>query len=241
MNTDPAALKQLLALQKIDTESMQIAHKIANLPAAKVRNDAEKKLSELQDELVLVRVAAADMQSKLNASEGEVSKVRQRAELQQQRMNAAGVSAKEVQAISHELQALHRFQRELEDQELADMEEMETAAKRVQVRTDQVTAAEAELSQAIAQQEQEQAVLADQQKDIADRIESARDDLPADLLEHYDDLKQDLGIAVAAYVGGRCSGCGLELTVAENARLKTIPDEEVAHCSECGRILVRGV
>ena len=55
----------------------------------------------------------------------------------------------------------------------------------------------------------------------------------------YDKLRGGMGgIAIARMIGGQCGGCHLGLSAMEVARLRKLPDGEIAHCEECGRILV---
>ena len=62
---------------------------------------------------------------------------------------------------------------------------------------------------------------------------------PADLLAEYASLRGGAGgIGVSRLVGSQCGGCHLTLSAMEVARLRKLPDGEIAHCDECGRILV---
>jgi predicted nucleic acid-binding Zn-ribbon protein len=60
------------------------------------------------------------------------------------------------------------------------------------------------------------------------------------LVSEYERLRAGLGgIGVARLEGGRCLGCQLMLSAVERDRLKGLPPDEVVHCEECGRLLVR--
>ena len=43
---------------------------------------------------------------------------------------------------------------------------------------------------------------------------------------------------MARLSGNRCEGCHLTMAAAEVERIKRSGPDEVAHCEECGRILV---
>ncbi|MEZ5140978.1 MAG: C4-type zinc ribbon domain-containing protein [Acidimicrobiales bacterium] len=46
------------------------------------------------------------------------------------------------------------------------------------------------------------------------------------------------GVAVARLHGGACGGCHLQLPAAEVDRIKHLPEDQLATCEECGRLLV---
>ena len=56
----------------------------------------------------------------------------------------------------------------------------------------------------------------------------------------YEKLRVDNGgVGAAELEGARCSGCRLEQTPMELARIAAAPADEVHRCEECRRILVR--
>jgi predicted nucleic acid-binding Zn-ribbon protein len=64
--------------------------------------------------------------------------------------------------------------------------------------------------------------------------------VPASLLAEYEPLRHRLGgVAIAKLEGGSCKGCHLKLSNFELDRIRALPTDEVVHCEECGRILVR--
>jgi predicted nucleic acid-binding Zn-ribbon protein len=64
--------------------------------------------------------------------------------------------------------------------------------------------------------------------------------IPADLLAEYESLRGALGgIGVARLSGNRCEGCHLTLSAVDVDRIRRAPDDELAHCTECNRLLVR--
>ena len=80
------------------------------------------------------------------------------------------------------------------------------------------------------------------QADIAaetGRREASLQLVPADLLAQYTSLRGGRGgIGVSRLIGSQCGGCHLTLSAMEVSRLRKLPEGEVAHCEECGRILV---
>lgn len=118
---------------------------------------------------------------------------------------------------------------------------------------EQVEPVEALLVELQATVEQRRAVLADSEVRLTAaeaevlaeidaesvRREEAVAPVPADLLAEYASLRGGAGgIGVSRLIGSQCGGCHLTLSAMEVARLRKLPDGEVAHCDECGRILV---
>jgi predicted nucleic acid-binding Zn-ribbon protein len=118
---------------------------------------------------------------------------------------------------------------------------------------EQVEPVEAELVQLEATAEQRRAVLADAELRLTAaeaevlaeiEAETARREeslapVPAALLAEYTTLRGGRGgIGVARLTGSQCGGCHLTLSAMEVARMRKLPEGEVAHCDECGRILV---
>jgi len=63
--------------------------------------------------------------------------------------------------------------------------------------------------------------------------------VPAPLLEEYERIRHRLGgVGVARLIRNTCSGCHLTLAATEIDHLRHGPVGSVAHCEQCGRILV---
>ena len=111
----------------------------------------------------------------------------------------------------------------------------------------EVTGLEASLeaadSQATAAQQQlaeaEAVVLAEIDQEAAARSSEA-EEIPDAALASYDGLRSRMGgVAVARLRNGTCEGCHLALPAMELDRIRHAPANELCHCEECGRILVR--
>jgi predicted nucleic acid-binding Zn-ribbon protein len=138
------------------------------------------------------------------------------------------------------MEALSRRQRQLEDQELELMEQAEPldadlvtfAAERSQLDEQAMGL----LARIAAEEVAIDAELADV---IAKRAEAVVG-VPADLLAEYESLRGALGgIGIARLTGNRCEGCHLTLSAVDVDRIRRAPDDEVPHCTECNRLLVR--
>lgn len=64
--------------------------------------------------------------------------------------------------------------------------------------------------------------------------------VPAELLSEYESLRGALGgVGIARLSGNRCEGCHLTLSAVDVDRIRRAPDDEIPHCTECNRLLVR--
>ncbi|MDN5791401.1 MAG: C4-type zinc ribbon domain-containing protein [Micrococcales bacterium] len=240
MKADPSRQRLLLDLQAIDTRIDQIAHAKANLPQVKQIGARSADLAGVKTDLVNAETAAGDIQRELTKSEQDVQLVRDRAARNRSRLESGAGSAKDLQALQHELQSLARRQSELEDLELAVMERAETLDRRVtELRAqrdelaDQVAALEAERDEALRDLDAE-----------AVTVGSGRADLVAgigeDLAALYEKVRSTSGgLAAAELRQGRCGGCQLELHNVDLSRIRSAPEDEVVRCDECRRIMIR--
>lgn len=241
MTTAPVADQhRLLEVQALDTRAQQLEHARRTHPLRAKIAEIEDRLGEAEMAVSAARIAVGDTRRELTKAEVDVEQVRTRAERDQTRMQAGG-SAKDVQALSGELESLARRTEALEEIELEVMERLE--------------AREAELAEATATHERLTADLASAERELAsaisvldseattvtaERAEKAAG-LDAGLMALYDRLRGQLGgLGVAALRGRTCEGCRLELNPSDVAHLTAAPPEQVVRCEECGRILVRG-
>jgi predicted nucleic acid-binding Zn-ribbon protein len=64
--------------------------------------------------------------------------------------------------------------------------------------------------------------------------------VPAVQVATYDRLRGDYaGIPIARLVGNNCSGCHLTLSAMALDKIRALPEDALATCDECGRLLVR--
>jgi predicted nucleic acid-binding Zn-ribbon protein len=148
-------------------------------------------------------------------------------------------SAKELEALQHEVVSLGRRQADLEEVELEAMERLEQVQDRVDALRTRQSALATELA-ALERTRDEAFSAFDRDAEYlqGERVRAAVG-LPDDLVTLYDKLRVDHGgVGAAALLSGRCQGCRLELTPTEIARIRAADPDEVQRCEECRRILV---
>ena len=228
-------------MQGLDSKLDQLAHRRRTLPELADIARASSSLNDVGDLLVAAQTEESDVRREVAKAEADVEAVTSRSVRDRQRMDAGSVgSAKELEALQHEVESLARRQSDLEDVELEAMERLES----IQARVTELEARKSELTTQLADLERRRDdAFADIDRDtqfIGGERGRASTGLPEDLMALYAKLRADQGgIGAAALWQGKCQGCRLQLTPMEIARVRDAPGDEVLRCEECRRILVR--
>lgn len=240
LKADTSRQWRLLDLQALDTRLDQIAHRKATLPELAELSALGTEISALNDDLVRARTALTDVQREITKADTDVQLVRERSVRNQARMDAGQGTAKDMQALQHEVESLSRRQSALEDVELEVMERAETLAadvSRLEAASDEMTIRSEALrltcDKAIAELDAE-----------VEQIGRSRADVVAgvgdDLVSLYEKIRASSGgIGAAILRHRRCEGCNLELNQVDINRLTAAAQDEVLRCEECRRILIR--
>ncbi|HEU5264825.1 MAG TPA: C4-type zinc ribbon domain-containing protein [Gaiellaceae bacterium] len=233
-------MKRLLDLQRVDTAIDRLRQRKADLPEQRI-------LDGLSAELEAARVAHAAKQSDLDSIaqdqgrlEGEVSMIEDKIKHESERLYGGDISnPKELASIQAELDGLRRRKNHLEDQDLEIMERRESVEAelaQLKEKLDELTSrrAEAETARDTAAVEIE----TDLAKNGSER-EQVAPEIPAELLEIYDDLRSKKeGVGVAALVGGVCRGCGVSLSPMALDAIKHAASDDIPRCENCRRLVV---
>jgi predicted nucleic acid-binding Zn-ribbon protein len=239
MKADPQAQRRLLDLQAIDTLLAQLAHKRKNLPEYAELDRLARELSALEDERVRVQVGVDDLDRDIARMEKDVDQVRARAAKDQGRLDVGTGPARELEALQHELATLARRQGELEDAELELMEQRESAQGVLGEVEQRLTATRDKRADVERRRDE---TLSEIRRDEEFRRSGRAPlvgDLPPDLVQLYERIREQTGMGAALLRGGRCGGCRLDVSGSERARVRAAPADEVIRCDECGRILIR--
>jgi len=241
LNADHADQLRLLEVQALDSKLDQLAHRRRTLPQLAELDRVGSESVLVRDLLVGAQTEQSDVEREVSKSEQDVETVRQRAARDRNRMDTGAVgSAKELEALQHELGSLARRQADLEEVELDAMQRLEDVQSRV---AELGTRSSALAAEQVDLEQQRDVAFAEIDKDsdyLTGERARAADGLPADLMALYEKLRADNGgVGAAVLEGARCSGCRLEQTPMELARIAAAPPDEVHRCEECRRILVR--
>jgi len=238
MSREP--LDALLVVQGHDTNLDQLRHRLATLDERTTRDEATARLDAVRAEAATVGAERDELARRLKRIEDEVASIDDKRKQHDARLYGGTVTnARELQDLQEEVDSLGRRITQLEDEELELMEQLEPLDERLAaLAADEATAGAAldaaELALTAAEAEIGAALDAE-----AARRDEAGAGVDAALLAHYETLRAGGGgVGIARLAGGnRCGGCHLTLSAVQVAALKKQTDA-VAHCEECGRILV---
>ncbi len=227
-------------MQALDTRIDQIEHARATLPESAQLRALTQQSAALDRELALAETARSDLQRELDKAEADVQLVRDRAARNQARLDAGTGSAKDLQALQHELISLGRRQAELEDLQLEVMERAEAHDGDLERLRGQRVELDTQLAQVQTARDAALGTLDAEAGQVSERRAGLVGGVGADLLALYDKVRISAGgIGAAELKQRRCGGCRLELNQVDLSRIKAAADDEVLRCEECRRILVR--
>ena len=230
----------LLEVQRHDTTIDQLRRRKVTLPEQIELRSVEERMAVVTTEGAAIRDQVDDLAARQQLIEEQIAATAARRHTIEQRMLSGEVSApRDLQAMDVEVNHLSERQAEMEELELALVEE-----------EDPLDAALDENQRTVAdltvEAERLRGLVADAHRAIDEQIieeEGRRSEaavrLPADLSERYETLRGHLGgVGAARLVGDQCDGCHLTLPSKEIERIRRLPPEEFATCDQCGRILV---
>jgi predicted nucleic acid-binding Zn-ribbon protein len=231
---------RLLDVQDHDTRLNQLAHRRRTLPEHAEADRLSRRIRDVADELITRRSGAGDVARELNKAEADVELVRQRAARDHAKLDSGSGSAKDLQALQHEIVSLAQRQSALEDVELEVMERMEAAeAATARVQSER-TRLEAELAEVAVRRNSALETIADEESAVQRARADAAAGLPAELMALYEKIReQSGGVGAARIKGRRCEGCRMELNPTDMARIRGAEQDAVLRCEDCRRILVR--
>ena len=230
----------LIEVQQHDTTLDQLRHRRDTLPERSALAELVERRSRLDRTAGDVQGQVDELAGRQRKLEEHIAATAKRRHEIEQRMRSGSISAsRDLQAMDHEVNQLSDRQSHLEEDELVLLEEQEpldsllgelrSELDSLSVEADRLTTAiagaEAELAESISAEEA-------QRKELASS-------LPEELSRRYEVLRSRLGeVGAARLVGDRCDGCHLTLPSVEVERIRHLPPEEFATCTQCDRILV---
>jgi predicted nucleic acid-binding Zn-ribbon protein len=145
---------------------------------------------------------------------------------------------KDVQGIQSQLQALAKRRGELEDAELVLLERKDEISGSLQSINDERAEIQTVLATLETQQTAGLAKLTSGQQLLREDRARNMSQLSSELAEHYEKLFAK-GVGVGRLDGLVCDACGMTLGGDSLESVRNTPADELAHCGECGAILVR--
>ncbi|WP_221584296.1 zinc ribbon domain-containing protein [Microbacterium sp. G2-8] len=237
MKSAPSDQQFLLDVASLDMRIERAEQARKNPPQAGRVNELIAQRNEQGRALIDRTNARDEVKTELARVESDIDIAKKRQERDRQRLGQTAI-ARDAQALESEIDALAARIDGLETSELELMESLQAAEKAVveqQAALDETTAEGQRVSG-----EGKAAMQA-----LVDELEALKRDrgavvsrLPEQLFADYMRIaKRTTGAALFQH--GTCGGCHMALSRSDLAVLKGTADDEVAHCPECGCILVR--
>lgn len=224
----------LVELQNLDTRSDENAHARALLETKLADTTA---LQAARATLDTAGKNSAELKAKLRSLELETTGLADKLKLVNERLYSGRITnAKELAGLNQDEKMLQRRKEELENRELALMEEIESADN---TSIEKHAAYEKIMAETSARNEKESAALHDLDTSdaaLARKRDAIRAQLSVETLRIYDHLRQTKkGRAVVMMKGSSCTACGYEVPSGLIARVKA--GSELVFCTNCERIL----
>lgn len=231
----------LLVVQDHDLALDRLRHRRSTLPERATVASAEADLAALDADLAQRREPLAGLARDQQRLEDQAQALAAQADAANTRLYSGEVtSPRELLALQADVDQLRRHQKSVEDRALEVMEAREPLEAEVAVLEDRRAARATELDAAraalaAAEAEVDAEIAAEQ---AARDAASAAVDPPVLALYEGCRAKAASGVGAARLVGSTCQGCHLTIPATEVDALRKAPPGTIAHCDNCGAILV---
>jgi predicted nucleic acid-binding Zn-ribbon protein len=231
-------VRTLLELQERDFAILRLAKELDEMPEKRAILAARAKIADIEKIKERTVAALRHIDQAGSVLDDSIASIKAKMVSEQAKLlSGAIVNPKELQAVSHELDALRRRVEQLEGELLEQMQKREDGAAQV-----------AKIDAALAEGARREAELTKQFKarggDLLTRIEGEKHAraalaaaLPAEVGARYEAAREaHHGLGVGALSGTMCGACRVSLPIGKVEALQEGPD--LGTCPNCGRILV---
>ncbi len=226
-------LEQLLILQDRDQKIKKIRTEVKSLPSQKAQLERQLAASAAGLEAVKMRAREVEVhRKKLELDAGTRTESINRLKTQQYETRKND----EFRAMGNEIARYEKEIREIEDQELELMDQVDKLKAEISVQETKASAAREMVARQVAD-------LAVKEKALQARLEELTQDraeiagrMDEDIIDRFERLFASKGdAAVVALDHEVCTGCHMKITAQTAHRVKS--GREIASCEQCGRIL----
>jgi len=226
--------KQLNELQEIDSD---IERKTTDLEQIRGKLGRDELLIATRAALDIMRKRLTDLGQQQRTAEWEINDLGEKTALIEKKLYGGSVkSPKELLSLQQELE-LFKGQRAAKEEELLSMMlNLEAAEQDLKQKNSELKTMDKEW-------QKKQKLLSKEQKEIEAALAKLQDtrDLfvgqaDAESIKIYEETRRiKQGRAVATIEQGKCQGCRISLSIADLQKARS--SQELAKCSNCGRIL----
>ena len=222
-------LSQLQAIElEIESKEQALAESTSQLGERETLDRAQAKLSTAQQHL-------EELKKKQQSQEWEVDDLGAKIAAAKETLYSGRIkNPKELSNLQHEVDGLEARRRQLEDEALAVMEQVEEATANLATMESELKIAEDEWRNKQKKLSAEIARLKDELSQLKHERQLSLAEIDPGAVDFYYQLKKQKGRPVARVEQGMCCGCRLSLSTAELQRVK---GNSLVQCSSCRRIL----
>lgn len=237
MKASEAQQADLLSLANLDQEISRSKAAIKNLSSGTQFSELRETQRNLAAKLINARNALDTVELELKRSETDLELVENRIAKDVARLNTTK-NAKDAQGIQSELESLNRRKSDLEDFELAILDQKEEASAIFATVASDKSSIDSELSAGEAQNEATIMKLRSGLDLLTnDRAQQAAR-VSTELIELFE-KKAARGVPAARLIGRECGACRISIGAAAFNEVQSLPRDEIATCPECQAILIR--
>ncbi len=222
-------LSQLQAIElEIESKEQALAESTSQLGEREALVRAQAKLSTAQQH-------REELKKKQQSQEWEVDDLGAKIAAAKETLYSGRIkNPKELSNLQHEVDGLEARRRQLEDEALAVMEQVEEATANLATMESELKIAEDEWRNKQKKLSAEIARLKDELSQLKHERQLSLAEIDPGAVDFYYQLKKQKGRPVARVEQGMCCGCRLSLSTAELQRVK---GNSLVQCSSCRRIL----
>lgn len=233
-------LDTLLELQTRDTAIDRLRHRRDTLPERAALESVHAEQGAVAQQVAEATARREEVAREEQRFDDEARSLEDKAAEVERRMYSGEVtSPRELQALQADVDQLRRHRQGLEDRELEVMERREsldTAVADLGRRAAELDAETERLGGALGEVEGEIDGEMAVERSARDEIAATVDD---GLLADYEQCRHRArGMGAARLNGNTCQGCHLSIPSVEAERIRKSPPGTIAHCDNCGCILV---
>lgn len=233
-------LEQLLALQERDGALDRLLHRHQTLPERETLRRVEADVAALDARISAARAERDGIARDEQKLDDEARALADKATEVEARMYSGEISSpRELQAMQADVESLRRHQRGVENRELELMEAREPLDATLQELDQQRAALGGELDRTRATVTDEEAVIIAEMREERSARDAIASDLDARLVADYERSRANpQRVGAARLVGTTCQSCHLSIPAIEAEQIKKSAGQPLAHCDNCGAILV---
>ncbi len=228
----------LLDLQELDTKLRQLARRAEKLPEREVVDTLTARRTELERTRAEQSGAVEDVRLELKRVEADVEVVQARIARDADRLSTSA-SVKDVAALEQELESLGRRKSDLEDIELAVMENLEEREGALAATEGELAALSTSIAEATTARDAALAAIEGERAHAAANRQTVAAKTPADLLALYEKQRERYGTGASHLRGGVSSASGVALASTDMTKIRAAEPDDVLLCPDSSAILVR--